>query len=165
MQEHAAVSAPPALGRHRRRIAQHHRDMAQAWHATVDRALTELVTITGPTGRPSLTAATMDSSVAGTTGIRSPRPATRRGGPGTEPHHPATAPDSHEAPPALVESLSPREMDVLRHLPSELTAAEIGAELYISINTVKAHMRSIYRKLGASRRHEATVRARNHGLL
>jgi LuxR family maltose regulon positive regulatory protein len=56
-------------------------------------------------------------------------------------------------------------MEVLRLLPSELTAVEIGAELYVSVNTVKAHMRSIYRKLGVSRRREATIHARNHGLL
>ncbi|MEU4221210.1 LuxR C-terminal-related transcriptional regulator [Actinoplanes sp. NPDC026623] len=61
--------------------------------------------------------------------------------------------------------LSPREIEVLRHLPSELTVAEIGAELYVSVNTVKAHVRSIYRKLGVSRRREAIVQARNHGLL
>jgi LuxR family maltose regulon positive regulatory protein len=46
-----------------------------------------------------------------------------------------------------------------------LTANEIAADLNISVNTVKAHMRSIYRKLGAARRREAVIRARQTGLL
>ncbi|MFI5897735.1 LuxR C-terminal-related transcriptional regulator [Actinoplanes sp. NPDC051513] len=61
--------------------------------------------------------------------------------------------------------LSERERDVLRYLPTVLTAGEIAGNLNISINTVKAHMRSIYRKLGAARRREAVVRARQLGLL
>jgi DNA-binding CsgD family transcriptional regulator len=108
---------------------------------------------------------TTDSSVAGATGSRPPRHATRRHRSGTEPHKPVTVPDGEEPPPPPSEALSPREMDVLRQLPTELTAAEIGAVLFISANTVKAHMRSIYRKLGASRRHEAIVQAREQGLL
>jgi LuxR family maltose regulon positive regulatory protein len=46
-----------------------------------------------------------------------------------------------------------------------LTAAEIGAELYVSVNTVKAHLRSIYRKLGATRRRDAVVQAHRYGFL
>jgi LuxR family maltose regulon positive regulatory protein len=65
---------------------------------------------------------------------------------------------SPESPP-LVEELSAREMEVLRYLPTMLNASEIAGELHVSINTVKAHLRSIYRKLGASRRREAVVRA------
>jgi LuxR family maltose regulon positive regulatory protein len=61
--------------------------------------------------------------------------------------------------------LSERERDVLRYLPTVLTRGEIAGNLNISINTVKAHMRSIYRKLGAARRREAVVRARQLGLL
>ncbi|NMO52251.1 helix-turn-helix transcriptional regulator [Actinoplanes sp. TBRC 11911] len=67
--------------------------------------------------------------------------------------------------PAPAEPLSDRERDVLRYLPSVLTANEIAADLKISVNTVKAHMRSIYRKLGAARRREAVVRAHQIGLL
>jgi LuxR family maltose regulon positive regulatory protein len=63
------------------------------------------------------------------------------------------------------EALSDRERDVLRYLPSVLTANEIAVDLKISVNTVKAHMRSIYRKLGAARRREAVVRAHQTGLL
>ena len=61
--------------------------------------------------------------------------------------------------------LSQREIEVLRYLSTMLTAAEIGTEMYISVNTVKAHMRSIYCKLGVSRRREAVVRATASGIL
>jgi LuxR family transcriptional regulator, maltose regulon positive regulatory protein len=61
--------------------------------------------------------------------------------------------------------LSEREIDVLQFLPTVLTAGEIAEILGISVNTVKAHLRSIYRKLGSSRRREAVVTARQLGLL
>jgi LuxR family maltose regulon positive regulatory protein len=61
--------------------------------------------------------------------------------------------------------LSERELEVLRYLPTVLTAGEIAENLGISVNTVKAHMRSIYRKLGAGRRREAVVLSRQLGLL
>jgi len=72
---------------------------------------------------------------------------------------------AHPGAAALTEPLSERERDVLRFLPTVLTANEIAASLGISVNTVKAHMRAIYRKLGATRRREAVVRARQQGLL
>ena len=61
--------------------------------------------------------------------------------------------------------LSDREVEVLRYLPTMLTAAEIAAELYVSVNTIKAHTRSIYRKLDAPRRQEAVVRAHELGII
>ncbi|MFF0374308.1 LuxR C-terminal-related transcriptional regulator [Actinoplanes missouriensis] len=61
--------------------------------------------------------------------------------------------------------LSERELEVLQYLPTVLTAGEIAENLGISVNTVKAHMRAIYRKLGAGRRREAVVLARQSGLL
>ncbi|MFI7600387.1 LuxR C-terminal-related transcriptional regulator [Actinoplanes sp. NPDC049681] len=61
--------------------------------------------------------------------------------------------------------LSEREREVLGYLPTMLTAGEIAAELGVSINTVKAHLRSIYRKLGVARRREAVTRARASGLV
>ncbi|BBH67294.1 transcriptional regulator [Actinoplanes sp. OR16] len=61
--------------------------------------------------------------------------------------------------------LSEREVEVLQYLPTVLTAGEIAENLGISVNTVKAHMRSIYRKLGAGRRREAVVLSRQLGLL
>ncbi|MGZ4435798.1 MAG: response regulator transcription factor, partial [Trebonia sp.] len=54
---------------------------------------------------------------------------------------------------------------VLRYLPSNLSALEIGHELYLSFHTVKTHMRNIYAKLGVHRRAEAVERARELGLL
>jgi LuxR family transcriptional regulator, maltose regulon positive regulatory protein len=63
------------------------------------------------------------------------------------------------------EQLSQRERAVLRLLPTQLTFAEIGAELYVSKNTVRTHAQSIYRKLGAESRGEAVAAARSHGLL
>jgi LuxR family maltose regulon positive regulatory protein len=63
------------------------------------------------------------------------------------------------------ENLSEGELRVLRFLPSNLSAPEIGSELYLSVNTVKTHMRHIYAKLGVHRRTEAVERARELGLL
>jgi len=69
------------------------------------------------------------------------------------------------APPSGVEELSEAEVRVLRLLASELTQREIGAELYVSLNTIKSHTRSIFRKLGASNREQAVVRARELELI
>ena len=46
--------------------------------------------------------------------------------------------------------LSDAERRVLRLLDSELTLREIGRELYLSVNTVRSHAHTIYRKLGVS---------------
>jgi ATP/maltotriose-dependent transcriptional regulator MalT len=61
--------------------------------------------------------------------------------------------------------LSPSERAVLRLLPSELNQREIGAELFLSVNTVKTHCRNIYTKLNAQSREEAVARAHDLGLL
>ena len=61
--------------------------------------------------------------------------------------------------------LSERELGVLRLLPSGLSLRQIGAELYVSLNTVKTHVRHIYLKLEAGSRNEAVARARELGLL
>jgi LuxR family maltose regulon positive regulatory protein len=63
------------------------------------------------------------------------------------------------------EDLTDRELAVLRLLDSDLSQREIGAALYVSLNTVKTHTRSIFRKLDASNRSEAVERARSLGLL
>ena len=65
----------------------------------------------------------------------------------------------------LVEHLTERELIVLHYLPTMLKAGEIAADLFVSVNTVKAHLRSIYRKLGVSNRREAVERARTIGLM
>jgi LuxR family transcriptional regulator, maltose regulon positive regulatory protein len=76
---------------------------------------------------------------------------------------PVTAAASPLAP--VIEPLSKRERDVLGYLPSMLTFEEIGSELYISVNTTKSHVRSIYRKLGVVGRRDAVSRARQLYLL
>ena len=68
-------------------------------------------------------------------------------------------------PPRLREPLSHAEARVLRYLPTKLSAPEIADELYLSVNTVKTHMRHLYDKLGVHRRHEAVEQARVLGLL
>ena len=74
-------------------------------------------------------------------------------------------PSSHSGSSALVGKLTDRERDILYYLPTHLRSAEIGAELFLSVNTVKSHMRAIYRKLGVATRAEAVVRARELSLL
>jgi ATP/maltotriose-dependent transcriptional regulator MalT len=59
---------------------------------------------------------------------------------------------------AGVEELSVRELGVLRLLASELTRRGIAARLYPSLNTVKSHARSIFRKLGVSGREQPVAR-------
>lgn len=76
---------------------------------------------------------------------------------------PTIAKQPTSAQPAGV--LSGRETEVLRYLPTMMTAGDIAVELSVSINTVKAHMRSIYRKLEVSRRREAVTTARAQGLI
>ena len=68
-------------------------------------------------------------------------------------------------PPGLLEPLSERERDVLRLLPTLLPNTEIAGELFVSVNTVKTHVKSIYRKLDVSSRREAVARARQLRLL
>ncbi len=65
----------------------------------------------------------------------------------------------------LVEQLSARELVVLSYLPSRYSNPEIAARLYVSTNTVKTHLKHIYRKLQVNGRSEAIDAARAHGLL
>lgn len=74
----------------------------------------------------------------------------------------AAAPDSAGAEP---EPLTDRELQVLTLLQSDLSLRQIGAELFVSRNTAKSHVSSIYRKLGVTGRTAAIARARQHGLL
>ena len=64
-----------------------------------------------------------------------------------------------------LEHLTEREQTVLDYLPTMLKASEIAADLHVSVNTVKAHLRSLYRKLEAGTRREAVDKARARGLL
>jgi LuxR family maltose regulon positive regulatory protein len=68
------------------------------------------------------------------------------------------------APPAPA-ALSERELVVLRHLGGAGNSAQIASELFISRNTLKSHVKAIYRKLGVGSREEAVASARRLGLL
>jgi LuxR family maltose regulon positive regulatory protein len=67
--------------------------------------------------------------------------------------------------PPLVDGLTERELAVLVYLPTMFRAPEIAADLFVSVNTVKTHQRSIYRKLGVVTRRDAVERARSLKLL
>ncbi|WP_318216454.1 LuxR C-terminal-related transcriptional regulator [Streptomyces sp. SCL15-6] len=67
--------------------------------------------------------------------------------------------------PLVPVELSGRERDVLRRLSRMMTTQEIAADLYVSVNTVKTHLKSAYRKLAVNRRSDAVHRARELGQL
>ena len=72
----------------------------------------------------------------------------------------AASSSMHVRVPKLIDPLTERERDVLRFLPSRLTIREIADELFVSVNTLKFHLKVIYRKLGVSSRAEAAELAR-----
>jgi DNA-binding CsgD family transcriptional regulator len=74
-----------------------------------------------------------------------------------EPAHPATA--------TLVEPLSRREIDVLRLMSDGQSNQEIAQVLVVALNTVKMHIKHIYRKLGVKNRVQAVAQAHDLGLL
>jgi LuxR family transcriptional regulator, maltose regulon positive regulatory protein len=65
----------------------------------------------------------------------------------------------------LEEPLSESELRVLRYLPTNLRAPEIAAELFVSLNTIRTHLRNVYAKLGVHSRADAVARGRELGLL
>jgi LuxR family maltose regulon positive regulatory protein len=65
----------------------------------------------------------------------------------------------------LVEPLSERELEVLQLIAKGLTNQEIASRLFLALNTVKAHTRNIYGKLGVNSRTQAVARARALGVL
>jgi len=76
------------------------------------------------------------------------------------------APQSGASPaPVMLEPLSSREREVLRYAAEMLDTTEIAAVLFISVNTVKSHLKSIYRKLAVTHRGEAVRRARQLRIL
>jgi LuxR family maltose regulon positive regulatory protein len=80
------------------------------------------------------------------------------------PHGEQPRPEA-EAAPVLVEPLSGRERDVLQRLAQMMSTEDIAADLFVSVNTVKTHLKSVYRKLAVNRRHDAVRRARDLRLL
>ncbi|MFG2059207.1 LuxR C-terminal-related transcriptional regulator [Micromonospora sp. NPDC048930] len=93
--------------------------------------------------------ATVSDLVRGADERRADAPAERSGGPAR----------------TLDEPLTERELTILRYLQSILSNVEIASELSLSVNTVKTHVRNIYRKLDATRRREAVRRARELRLI
>jgi LuxR family maltose regulon positive regulatory protein len=77
-------------------------------------------------------------------------------------HTPAARPEDVEP---LREPLSESELRVLRYLPTNLRASEIAGELFVSLNTIRTHLRNVYAKLGVHSRADAVKRARQLGLL
>ncbi len=65
----------------------------------------------------------------------------------------------------LIEPLSKRELEVLRLLTTRLSSTEMAEELYISVNTVRYHIKNIYSKLNVHRRADAVGRAKELKLL
>lgn len=65
----------------------------------------------------------------------------------------------------MVEALSDREREVLRRVAQMMSTEEVAADLYVSVNTVKTHLKGAYRKLAVNRRSDAVRRARELRLL
>jgi LuxR family maltose regulon positive regulatory protein len=77
-----------------------------------------------------------------------------------------TVPSEHQTQEfELVERLSERELEVLQLIAEGLTNQEIASRLYLSLNTVKVHIRNIYGKLGVHNRAQAIARSQELGLL
>jgi DNA-binding CsgD family transcriptional regulator len=85
----------------------------------------------------------------------------RVGLPTTVPHDVDSAPETETFRPPL----TPREREVLGELARGATYADIGRALFVSENTVKTHVSSLYAKLGVSRRSEALAVARTHRII
>lgn len=86
-------------------------------------------------------------------------------------HQPSPLPQVAErsrsapSPPRLIESLSQRELEVLRLLNTELTGPEIARELVVALSTVRTHTKRIYSKLNVTNRRAAVKRAVELGLI
>jgi len=78
-------------------------------------------------------------------------------------HPPPEPATKRQEPPS--ESLTPRELDVLRHLAAGKTNRQIAQELHLSLSTVKGHLERLISKLGVSDRTQAAVKAVELGLI
>ncbi|MFG1956040.1 response regulator [Nonomuraea sp. NPDC049028] len=75
------------------------------------------------------------------------------------------SPHAGRSKPRVPVELTPRELDVLRHIAYGQNNAEIAATLYVSVETVKTHVRHVLEKLGARDRTQAAVLAYEFGLI
>ncbi|MEO8518980.1 MAG: LuxR C-terminal-related transcriptional regulator, partial [Dermatophilaceae bacterium] len=80
---------------------------------------------------------------------------------GAGPDNTRVQPDQHP----ITEPLTEKEREVLGHLAAWLTTEEIAGAMFVSVNTVRTHVRHILRKLGSSRRNEAVRQARELGII
>lgn len=85
------------------------------------------------------------------------------GRPGRDAPGPAVQESSASAPAAS--ALTAAELRLLPMLSTHLSIPEIAGEMFLSRNTIKSEVNSIYRKLGASSRSQAVTRSRELGLL
>ena len=74
-------------------------------------------------------------------------------------------PETATTSPAIVDPLTPRELDVLEMLAAGTSNQAIAEDLYVTLFTVKKHVSHVLRKLGAANRTEAVARARDLGLI
>ncbi|MGW0582351.1 response regulator [Streptomyces sp. NPDC002920] len=81
----------------------------------------------------------------------------------TAPRTPTAGPRPAALPEPLSEPLTDRELDVVRLVALGRTNAELAAELYVSLSTVKTHLSSVQLKLGARNRVEIAAWAWQHG--
>jgi LuxR family transcriptional regulator, maltose regulon positive regulatory protein len=66
---------------------------------------------------------------------------------------------------SVLEPITERELEVLKLLDSKVSNREIAARMFVSLATVKTHIKHLYRKLGVRARHQAIVRGKEFGLL
>jgi LuxR family maltose regulon positive regulatory protein len=72
---------------------------------------------------------------------------------------------AHTRQEGMTEPLTERELTILRLLPAPTPQRELASALFVTPNTLKTHLRAIYRKLGAESRGDAVIRARERGLI
>ena len=74
-------------------------------------------------------------------------------------------PDKYSGTESFIPPLTRRELQILRMLDSPASVPEISNVLYISVSTVRSHIKSIYNKLDVHSRFEAVERAKNLQIL